>query len=529
MTERSHLTKALRLVAASAIFSCASSDAASVGDAGLEGGDRATEASVDASTADASPNSALTNDGDRFLITYAPYTHGAVSEYRLYSMRNAADPSRIMVDRTASGLTMVDPYVYDGAHVYYRVVAVVDGSEVLVFSADGAQPVRAWSPPTVITAPGTYSGNWRSLDPAIPAVSIANDVSGVILTKSRIASRGDGIVVGAGATARVDSTRGWGLHPMTQDGSNGKFVSALKPRAVVVEHTYAEAWLFDVYVDGQLDARQQSVVVRYNRMRNVQGRQTNADGTYKPLRFTKGGVAHAVQLNAVSSCANAEIAWNEVSQEPSIGFVEDIINVYESSGLPNSPILVHDNVVYGGYATEPGKPAPPSGEGGGAYSGCGIISDGADPNGTETLNGHTEIRDNIVIATTNCGIGLAGGSDVRVHDNRMVSSGLLEDGTVIWASNVGIYLWKQYQTSFHNNTIVTSTSGWAIPPEARSNSGKTTNNNPSWFPDDGLNGSKAGYGDVTTVPLPITIESERGEYQRFWTRTRDQKVTIGLF
>ena len=525
------------------IFSCLLMILASCSD---EGGGRASPPSSDggltddrdggAADPDAGPRAdagppdgaTLQNDGDRFRISYPAFAHGTVSEYRLYSMRNATDPSRVMVDRAPPGqLEMRDPYVYDGVSVFYRVYAVVAGTEQLVLSVDGVQPVRAWSGPLTITAPGLYTGNWRSLDASKPAVRVAAKVKGVIVENARVASMGNGIEVGAGAEVEVRGTRGWGLHPMTQDASNGKFISAGKPSSVVLEHSYAESWLFIVYVDGQLDAAQKKVVVRFNRMRNVQGRQTNVDGTYKPLRFTAGGVAHAVQLNGVSSCASADIGWNEISQEPSIGFSEDIINLYQSSGTAAAPILVHDNVVYGGYATEPGKPPGPGGEGGGAYAGCGIISDGADPGGNEASNGHSVISNNIVISTTNCGIGIAGGSDVHVHDNRMISAGVLDDGTVIWANNVGGYLWKQYATSFHGNVMDHNYAGWINAPGNYSNHTMTPANNPFWFPDDGFGGSRGVVTDQTFAPTPITVQTERDEYQLFWARAHDQAITVG--
>ncbi len=481
--------------------------------------------------ADAAPPDVptLRNDGDRFIVTYPAFAGGTVTEYRLYSMRNATDPPRVMVDRAAPGQrTMSDRYVYDGIHVYYRVYAVVAGAEQLVLAVDGVQPARAWSAPVTITAPGVYTGNWRSLDPSRSAVQIAANVKGVIVEDARVASMGNGIEVGAGAEVEVRATRGWGLHPLKQDSANGKFVTAGKPSSVVVEHSYAESWLFVAYVDGQLDGAQKKVAVRFNRMRNVQGRQTNADGTYKPLRSTAGGVAHAVQLNAVSSCAAADVGWNEISQEPSIGFSEDIVNIYESSGTAAAPILVHDNVVYGGYATEPGKPAGPGGEGGGAYAGCGIISDGADPGGNEALNGHTDIASNIVIGTTNCGIGIAGGSNVHAHDNRILSAGVLEDGTVIWANNVGGYLWKQYATAFHANLMDGNYAGWINAPGNYANKTTSPTNNPFWFPSDALNGSRGVLPEQSFAPTPITVQTERDEYQLFWARARQQAVTVGL-
>ena len=133
------------------IFSCLLMILASCSD---EGGGRASPPSSDGGLtddrdggaadpdagprADAGPPDGVTlqNDGDRFRISYPAFAHGKASEYRLYSMRNAIDPSRVMVDRAPPGqLEMFDPYVYDGVSVFYRVYAVVAGSRCLSHTA----------------------------------------------------------------------------------------------------------------------------------------------------------------------------------------------------------------------------------------------------------------------------------------------------------------------------------------------------------------------------------------------------------
>ncbi len=482
---------------------------------------------ADAGRADTDADAAnigFANDGDAFTLTHEPSP--AATEYRLYSLRNAVDPARIMVDQSFDGRPLRDPYVYDGVHVYYRLFAVVAGKEQLLMSADGVQPARQWQAPLRIETAGTYTGNWRSTDPSQPAVVIASGVKGVVLEGSRIASMGDGIQIQAGSGAEVRATRGWGLHPGVANSSHGKFVAGAEAESVVVEHTYSENWLFGVYVDGQLKAAQKVVRVRYNRMRNVQGRVTNADGTYQLKRSTSGGVAHAIQLNGVSSCPDTELAYNEISQEPSIGFSEDVVNVYQSSGTAEHPQRVHDNVVYGGYGIEPGKPPSQDGVGGGAYAGCGIISDGADPRGDEKLNGFTEIDRNIVIATTNCGIGIAAGSFVNVHDNRMISAGVLEDGTALYAANVGGYVWNQYSSAMHANSMTRNYSGWMQMVGVPQNQGSAPKNNPYWTPDGETNGSRVG--ENVTAPEPLDLQTERGEYQLFWQRTREQSIRVGV-
>ncbi len=486
------------------------------------GGETSSAATSGAGGAAAAP---LANDGDKFIVTYPPYSPGPVSEYRLYSMRNAADPARVMVASTESGLSMVDPFVYDGVHAYYRVYAVVNGMEQLVLSVDGVQPDRTWSAPLTITAPGTYSGNWRSSDPATAAVTIAQGVTGVIIESSRVASASDGIRANAGGSGvEVRGTRGWGLHPMKKDSAHGTFLAAYQPVSVIVEHNYAETWLFDVYVNGDATKAAQVVRVRYNRMRNLQGRATNADGTYQALRYSTA--AHAVQLNHVYACPGTEIAWNEMSQEPNIGVGEDIVNHYISSGTPASHATIHDNAIYGGFAISPGDTTP---GGLGSYAGCGIISDGPET-GDITQHGYLDIYNNIVISTTNAGIGLANGSNVDVHDNRAISAGVLEDGTKIWASNVGIYVDEQgghTNGHYQNNKATNNYAGWLRAPGTQSNAGANAYNNTYDFASDMVGGTHASYTEQTYAPDPITLQTERDEYQLFWTRTRTATLVIG--
>ena len=51
---------------------------------------------------------------------------------------------------------------------------------------------------------------------------------------------------------------------------------------------------------------------------------------------------------------------------------------------------------------------------------------------------------NQVVDTTNAGIGIAGGWNNKVHDNRIVSDGKLDDGTPLAAANVGLFVWNMY-------------------------------------------------------------------------------------
>ncbi len=104
---------------------------------------------------------------------------------------------------------------------------------------------------------------------------------------------------------------------------------------------------------------------------------------------------------------------------------EDSINIYTTQH-----VLVQGNYVTGGLdATSPNS--------GGAQSpsGCGIL--GADGD-KRTGASHVTIRDNIVLNTGQCGIGIGTGTDQAVVGNRVLNLNPNSGG------NSAIYVWKQY-------------------------------------------------------------------------------------
>ena len=55
-----------------------------------------------------------------------------------------------------------------------------------------------------------------------------------------------------------------------------------------------------------------------------------------------------LQLNNVRATRNILVAWNEVINEPRQSRVEDNINLYLSSGTPDSPIVIRNNYIRAG-------------------------------------------------------------------------------------------------------------------------------------------------------------------------------------
>ena len=84
--------------------------------------------------------------------------------------------------------------------------------------------------------------------------------------------------------------------------------------------------------------------------------------------------------------------------------------------------------------------------GGDSPSGCGIIVEGP--------SSFTTIRDNVVIRTAQCGIGVANADHTLVEDNRVLDTNLIDLGLTS-GGNIGIYVWRSSDSSDNcfSNTV----------------------------------------------------------------------------
>ncbi len=78
------------------------------------------------------------------------------------------------------------------------------------------------------------------------------------------------------------------------------------------------------------------------------------------------------------------------------------------------------------------------------------------------------------------------------------------------------------------NLALANYSGWLQAPHTQQNSSDGTINNTYDFASDMVEGSQADYSKQQYAPDPITIDTERSEYQRFWRRARDGGVAVGM-
>lgn len=148
-------------------------------------------------------------------------------------------------------------------------------------------------------------------------------------------------------------------------------------------------------------------------------------------RRTGSARGQFVQFNNVVG-VNSSIINNLIINEPGLSAPEDSINVYNSHFTELSPLIIRGNKIKGGGPSRSG-----SGIMVGDYGGSHIIVDG-----------------NVLYNTGNCGIGVAGGTFIKVSNNKVYSARSE-------ISNIGMYIWNVSATkgtlcsniNFENNSI----------------------------------------------------------------------------
>lgn len=154
------------------------------------------------------------------------------------------------------------------------------------------------------------------------------------------------------------------------------------------------------------------VRIRYNRMRNVDGRLSDGAGGFVLERANVANVyfqaKQFLQVN-IGTFLDAEIAWNEVVNDPFVSRPEDNFNITSCVGTVGAQVRFHDNFVRGGCPSRPYDVT--------AWSGTGFVVEGA-------TSKYIDIDDNQVIGIANIGIGIAEcDSYINVRRNRLVSAG----------------------------------------------------------------------------------------------------------
>ena len=323
--------------------------------------------------------------------------------------------------------------------------------------------------PVSLNAGGTYSGNWKSLDPNpnVAAVTI-NTTDPVTISNSCILSKGLGIFAswntthGCPANLTVTNTYGLALNPNVSGQIKGNFINAACVANLVVTNNHIEGWSMGIdynQYNGNNDGTTNAIKIKNNRFVNIDSRYSDGNGGYLPSHTdpssgitTEHALGHDILLqNAYANTSSnphvglpgVEVAWNEFIKEPFLSAGEDVINLYESLGTSTSPILIHDNFIFGAY---PGNPLSSLY---GIYTGGGIIAgDGGDgvvqPDGSIVWPnaGYASVHDNQVVASLNYGLSSDFGHDNQIYSNRVVVSGCLRNGLITPHGGCGLLLYN---------------------------------------------------------------------------------------
>jgi hypothetical protein len=302
-----------------------------------------------------------------------------------------------------------------------------------------------WSGPLVITKGGTYSGNWQSTDAKTPAVMIATQEP-VIIQDSHLSSSGDLIqAAGKGADITVRNSLGVALNPLVKGQPNGVFLDVASPRRLDVENNYMENVRDGVSVSGYSgdQSANQTLVIRNNRVRNLNGLLSDGAGGYLPEGGSIRALSRFVELNNVQSVPGIDVGWNEIVDYPAQSLVTDVIDVYRASGTINQPLQVHDIYIQD------------------AHRGGGIKTEGAIDDTVQDASAYIDIHDNQVVGTVSYGIAFNAGHDNVAANNRVLSTAVLADGTKMAGQQAGLSSVNAHGGASYNNTMHDNLVGWA--------------------------------------------------------------------
>jgi hypothetical protein len=368
------------------------------------------------------------------------------------------------------------------------------------------QSLVQFSDPIEITEGGVYS-NLRlySGDSLIPAINVLT-TEAVEFVNCLTHAAGHHIKSGvAGTNITVTNSKGVGLTPTVSNTARGRYLSVSSPNSVTVQNCELNG-TSGIYVLGNLQSGKTVKIIR-NKATEIDGRDWTGA---KPI-----GAGKSVQFVQLDQCVDmvaCEIGWNQVVNTFGNSCVEDVINIYQSNGTSGDRILIHDNYIDGAYPLSISDHT---------FSGGGIIVDAAY---IANVARYIDMTDNQVIRTTNYGIGIAGGNNCRILDNRIISLNKNADESAsFWAGgNNGIQRYNHGSAPvevFFGHTVTGNTVGWI-------------NQNTGIRQDFYGGGDTISEEDNNPIPgeeAAITRALENGELTLWQAKLLSNSVTIGNY
>ncbi len=375
-----------------------------------------------------------------------------------------------------------------------------------------------WSDPIVITEGGTYSGNWQSTDAKTPAVTVATTAP-VTIENAHIRSLGGLIkTTVAGSNLTVRNSLGVAVNAAVKGQPNGVFLEVASPTHLDVENNYIENAQGGVIVHGYTGNRDggQTIVIRANRARNMNGLLSDGNGGYLPekVRTTaRPALSSSIACNLCPASTLAGMrssiipakAWSRIIST-STGQVERRTSrSISTTPISRAPIRTGPHRMLTPVAGSRRMPKP---------------GDNA-----QEVPAFNSIHDNQVVGTTNYGIQFAAGHDNVAANNRVISSGLLADGTKIAAQQVGMAngdatVRGVANGSMYNNTMRDNLIGWTCWQSSCAQEGYRKD---QFFP-----AAPADYSTNSVVAArQITLDMENNEYQVWTSKMTSAGIAVG--
>ncbi|MFA6085498.1 right-handed parallel beta-helix repeat-containing protein [Mucilaginibacter sp.] len=192
--------------------------------------------------------------------------------------------------------------------------------------------------------------------------------------------------------------------------SKANGVNILFSKNVTITNCYFENTAAGVYA-----YKSEGIKVINSQFKNMQG------------PFPKGQI---VQFDEVHGNGN-RVNFNKCQNILGLSHPEDAINMYKTNGTPNDPVQIIGNQIRGGG---------PSKIGGGIMLG--------DNGGSYML-----AKDNILVDPGQYGMAIAGGTNIRIINNKIF-------GRQQSFTNVGIYVWNQHKSVCALNTVSNNKIRW---------------------------------------------------------------------
>jgi hypothetical protein len=365
-----------------------------------------------------------------------------------------------------------------------------------------------YSAPITISSGGIYSGNWESTKDDVASVTIATTDP---VTIENCYLKGPGVQIDhavKNVNLTIRNCVAQGTTPTVKGNYTGRFVYMDTPMSLTVEGNTLIGTSGILVANGDAP----SILIRYNKAFNIDGRLSDGAGGYIPDTPTTTWryLVQFVQLVNVIASSHTEIAWNEVVNEVGKSAVEDNISIYQSSGTAASPILIHDNYIQGAFTVTPLTD--------GHYNGGGITTDGRSNGVLAQATGFVHILNNQVVASANYGINIPAGHNVLASGNRAISSCLTPQGQMMLSCAAGQSVWDAYGDAkfgtYFDNSIENDFVAWVNKHGARDD----------WYTPNCMAGGCAGNVHLSIEP---TLADEAAEYVTWTAKKTANSVAVG--